>query len=88
VHLAVIVYATRQGLTAAEVLGRTRGSIPWALFYGMFVMAAAIHAPIGIRTVLAEWSPLKGRSIDMIAAGIGFLLLGLGLRAVAAVVLR
>ena len=87
VHLAVIVYATRHGLSAADVLARTRGSIAWALFYGLFVIAAAIHAPIGIRTVLTEWSPLKGRSLDAAAAAIGVVLLVLGLRAVAAVVL-
>jgi fumarate reductase subunit C len=87
VHLAVIFYATRHGLTAADVLARTRGSIPWALFYGTFVMAAAIHASIGIRTVLTEWSPLGGRRVDAAATGIGLLLLVLGLRAVAAVVL-
>jgi fumarate reductase subunit C len=87
VHLAVIFYATRHGLTAADVLARTRGSIPWALFYGTFVVAAAIHASIGIRTVLTEWSPLGGRRVDAAATGIGVLLLVLGLRAVAAVVL-
>jgi succinate dehydrogenase subunit C len=87
VHLAVILYATRHGLSAVDVLARTRGSMVWALFYGIFVLAAAIHAPIGIRTVLAEWSPLRGRSADLVAAGAGLLLLVLGLRAVAAVVL-
>ena len=87
VHLAVIVYATRHGMTAADVLARTRGSIPWALFYGTFVVAAAIHASIGIRTVLTEWSPLAGRRVDAVATGIGLLLFVLGLRAVAAVVL-
>jgi|SRR5436309_15974760 len=87
VHLMVIFYASRHGLTAAEVLARTRGSLAWALFYGVFVVAAAIHAPIGIRTVLTEWSPLGGRSVDLVAVGIGLLLLVLGLRAVAAVVL-
>jgi fumarate reductase subunit C len=87
VHLGLILYATRHGLTAADVLARTRGSIAWALFYGAFVVAAAIHAPIGIRTILLEWSRLRGRSVDMIATGIGLLLLIFGLRAVAAVVL-
>ena len=29
VHLAVIFYATRQGLSAADILARTRGSIAW-----------------------------------------------------------
>ncbi len=87
VHLAVIIYATNHGLTAADVLARTRGSVAWAVFYGIFVVAAAIHAPIGIRTVLTEWSRLGGRSVDAIATGAGLLLLVLGLRAVAAVVL-
>ena len=34
VHLAVIFYATRSGLTAADILARTRGSVVWALNYG------------------------------------------------------
>ena len=32
-HLAMIVYAVRGGLSAAEILGRTQGSLGWALFY-------------------------------------------------------
>ena len=87
VHLAVIFYATRQDLTAADVLSRTRGSFVWALFYGTFVLAAAIHAAIGVRTVLIEWTALGAREVDLAAAALGVLLLGLGLRAVAAVVL-
>jgi len=87
VHLAVIIYATGHGLTAADVLARTRGSIAWGLFYVTFVVTAAVHAPIGVRTVLAEWSSLKGRSIDWIATAIGLVLLVFGVRAVAAVVL-
>ena len=51
------------------------------------MVAAAIHASIGIRTVLTEWSPLAGRRVDAVATGIGLLLFVLGLRAVAAVVL-
>jgi fumarate reductase subunit C len=86
-HLVVIFYATRHGLTAADVLARTRGSIAWAVFYWVFVAAAATHASIGIRTVLTEWSPLEGRSVDAAAAAFGLLLCVLGVRAVAAVVL-
>ncbi len=33
VHLATIIYAVRGGLTAAEILERTRGSVGWAVFY-------------------------------------------------------
>ena len=28
-HIVVIYYATNRGLSAAEILGRTRGSIAW-----------------------------------------------------------
>ena len=87
VHIAVIFYATRQGMTAADILARTRGSVIWASFYGVFVVAAAVHAAIGVRNVLTEWSPFDGRRAGLFAIAFGTLLLLLGLRAVAAVVL-
>jgi fumarate reductase subunit C len=87
VHVAVIFYATRKGMSAADILGRTRGSVAWALFYGTFVAAVAIHAAIGVRNVLIEWSSLAERDAGMLAAMLGAFLLTLGLRAVAAVVL-
>jgi fumarate reductase subunit C len=87
VHLALIFYATRRGLSAAEILGRTRGSIGWGLFYGLFVLAAATHAAIGLRSVVAEWTPLAGRRLDVLMWVFGLLLAALGLRAVTAVVL-
>ncbi len=86
VHLGLILYAVDGGLSAAEILARTRGSIAWALFYGLFVLAAAVHAPIGLRSVLGEWSPWRGRGLDTALAAFGLLLLLLGLRAVSAVV--
>jgi fumarate reductase subunit C len=86
-HLAIIFYAARTGMSAADILGRTRGSIGWASFYGVFVVAAAIHAGIGLRNVFAEWSPMDDRAAGMLATVFGLLLLLLGLRAVAAVVL-
>ncbi|MFM9939416.1 MAG: succinate dehydrogenase [Hyphomicrobiaceae bacterium] len=91
VHLIVIFYATRKGLSAAEILGRTRGSVLWALYYGTFVIAAAIHGAIGVRSVLREWGPRalahSARGLDLVMWGFGLLLVLLGLRAVAAVVL-
>lgn len=87
VHIAVIFYATRQGMTAADILSRTHGSIAWALFYALFVAAASIHASIGVRNVLTEWSPLTDRRAGLSAVVLGLALLVLGLRAVAAVVL-
>jgi fumarate reductase subunit C len=87
VHVAVIFYASRKGLSAADILGRTRGSLMWASFYGAFVAAASLHAAIGVRNVLVEWSPLGEGRAGLFSTLFGVLLLVLGLRAVAAVVL-
>jgi fumarate reductase subunit C len=87
VHLGVIFYAMRMRLTAADILSRTQGSIGWALFYGAFVILASIHAGIGCRTVLREWGGFRGFAGNAAATMIGLALLGLGLRAVVAVVL-
>jgi len=86
VHLGLVLVAIRGGLTAAEILARTQGSIGWALFYGLFVVTVAVHAPIGVRNVLREWTALPRRTVDTLALGFGVLLLALGLRAVWAVV--
>ena len=85
VHLATMIVAVRGGLTAAEILGRTRGSVAWALFYGVFVVAVAVHAPIGLRTVVAEMRGGHRRSIDIAMLAFAVVLLGLGWRGVAAV---
>jgi fumarate reductase subunit C len=85
VHLGVIVYATQAGLSAEAILGRTQGSHFWAGFYGLFVVAAAIHGTIGLRTVIAETTGWRGRGLDVALTLFGLLLLVLGLRAVAAV---
>ncbi len=87
VHIAVIFYATRRGMSAADILSRTHGSIVWASYYGLFVAAASIHASIGVRNVLTEWSPLTDRRAGSFAIVFGLLLAALGARAVFAVVL-
>ena len=84
-HLGLILYAIEGGLSADEILGRTKGSLFWAGFYGLFVLAAALHAPIGLRNILREWTRLRGRSLDLATVGFALLLLVLGLRAVWAV---
>ena len=86
VHLGLILYAVEGGLTAHEILGRTRGSLVWGGFYGLFVLAAAIHGPIGLRNILREWTPIKPVAVDLLALGAGLLLLALGMRAVIAVI--
>jgi len=86
VHLGLVLVAIRGGLSAAEILARTQGSVGWALFYGLFVVTVAVHAPIGLRNVLREWTGLPRGAADVLALGFAALLLGIGLRAVWAVV--
>jgi fumarate reductase subunit C len=86
VHLATIVYAVRGGLTAAEILGRTRGSVAFAAFYGVFVLACAVHVPVGLEAIVREWfhaGPRVARAVAWLAA---LAILVLGLRAVWGVV--
>lgn len=85
VHLGVIFHAVQGGLTGAEILARTRGNVAWAAFYTIFVLAAAVHAPIGLRAVLAEWFGWRGRARAFALIAFAVLLAGLGLRAVSAV---
>ena len=82
VHLALIVYAVRGGLSAAEILGRTRGSIGWLAFYLVFIAAVSLHAPIGLRAILREMTPWQGRSLDVAVALFAGALAVLGVRAV------
>jgi fumarate reductase subunit C len=82
VHLATMIYAIRGGLSAAEILSRTRGSIGWLAFYSIFVLAIAVHAPIGLRPVLAEWLGWRGGSRDAALAALALALAALGMRAV------
>lgn len=86
IHLGLILFAVRGGLTAAEILARTQGSIFWAIFYGLFVLVVAIHAPIGVRKVMQEWTELENPTINSFCWMFALLLLVLGFRAVAAVV--
>lgn len=86
VHLITIIYAVRGGLSAAEILGRTRGSVLWGSFYTVFVLAAAIHGAIGVRTIAAEWLGFRGEAAEWTMTVIALVLTLTGLRAVAAVV--
>lgn len=57
IHLLIMFYAIRGGLTAGEILGRTQGNWFFALFYEVFVLACFVHAPIGIANILRENFP-------------------------------
>ncbi|HEY7240791.1 MAG TPA: succinate dehydrogenase [Burkholderiales bacterium] len=85
VHLATIIYAVQGGLTAAEILGRTRGNHAWLAFYSVFVVAASVHAPIGLRAVCLEWLRWRGASRDVALTFLAAALAWLGMGAVLSV---
>src|SRR6266404_6227766 len=87
IHLVTIIYAIRGGLTAGEILARTHGNRWFLGFYLVFVLAAAIHAPIGLRSILREWAKWRDRSLDLAMLAFSALLLVLGARAALAVYL-
>ncbi len=84
-HIAVMIYAVQDGLSAAEILGRTQGSWAWALFYGLFVLAVSVHAAIGLRVIVAETLKLRGLGLAAFTWLVFLGLLFLGARAVYAV---
>ncbi|HKK85189.1 MAG TPA: succinate dehydrogenase [Roseovarius sp.] len=77
-HIAVMVYAIQGGLSVAEILGRTQGSLAWFAFYGVFVLAVSVHAAIGLRVIVHEWLGLKGGILSGVtwAVALGLLILG------------
>lgn len=81
VHLVTLIYAVRGGLSAVEIIARVQGNVAWLVFYLIFVAAAAIHAPLGLRVILAETTPLKAPLPGMLASVFGLALAILGWRA-------
>ncbi|MGB2410965.1 MAG: succinate dehydrogenase, partial [Candidatus Puniceispirillaceae bacterium] len=79
------IYAVQGGLSAGEILGRTHGSLFWTLFYGGFVVAVSVHAAIGLRTIISEWTRLRGAMLNGLAMVVFAVLLVMGGRAVLAV---
>ena len=69
------------------MLARTHGNLVLRVLCRCSSLAVAVHAPIGLRNVMREWTPWRGRSLDMALAMFAVLLLVLGFRAVVAVYL-
>lgn len=86
-HLGVMIYAIQGGLSSEEILGRTQGSVFWALVYGLFVASVSVHGAIGVRSIAYEWGRLRGLSLDLLSWAFCLVTLVLGGRAVYAVVL-
>ena len=83
VHLATMIYAVRHDLTAAAIVGRMHASVVWPAFYTVFVIAVAIHAPLGLRAIVDEWLGLRGPIVDAVLGCFALVLLGGGVYAVA-----
>ena len=84
-HLGLMIYAIHGGLSTGAILSRTQGSLPWALFYGTFVVAVSVHAAIGTRVIAAETLNLRGLPLNALSLTFCALLLLAGLRAVLSV---
>lgn len=87
IHLGTIVYAVHAGLSAAAILGRLHDNAWFGGFYALFVLACAVHAPIGVAKMAEEWLGWRGARVALLAAAFGLLVLVAGLRAVYGVVL-
>jgi fumarate reductase subunit C len=85
VHIATMIYAVKNGLTAGEILGRTRGNAGWAAFYATFVAMVAVHGSIGVRAILEETLGWRDGRLNGTTLAIALVLAALGLRAVWAV---
>lgn len=86
VHLATMIYAIQGGLTAAEIMGRTQGSLTWGLVYGLFVTAAALHGAIGLRQIAREVLQWRGAAMNVAALVFCVGILCLGFQAVGALI--
>ena len=85
VHLGVMIYAVQGGISASEILSRTQGSVTWAAFYGLFVLAVSIHAAIGLRVIAFEVAGLRGRALGVLTWLVFAVLAAAGTHAVFAV---
>jgi len=81
VHLGTIIYAVQGGLSAAEILARTRGNAAWLAFYAVFAFAVSVHAPIGLRAVFTEWLKWRGFTRDLFLLAFAALLAWTGFSA-------
>jgi len=59
--------------------------VAFAGFYALFVVACAVHVPIGLRAIALEWLGWREPVTNATAIGIAVVIAFLGLRAVVAV---
>lgn len=84
-HLVIMIVAIQGGLSTAEILNRTQGSLFWFLFYGIFVLAVSVHAAIGLRVIVSEMFGVRSLFLNGFTWATGLMFLYMGARAVSAV---
>ncbi len=84
-HMGLMIYAVHNGLSAGEILSRTRDSAWWAAFYYSFVIVASVHAAIGLRVIAHETLGLRGWPLEVFTWAVLAALAMLGGQAVHAV---
>jgi len=82
VHLTTMIIAMQGGVSTAEIAGRVGGNPVWLVFYGIFLAAVSVHAPIGIRTVLQETTSLSAKRIGLLTMLLGLFVFVLGVRTI------
>ncbi len=87
IHLITMIVVIQGGLSAAEIMERTSSNILVGIFYALFVIAAAIHGSIGLRTVAQEVLNWRGASLNVVILAFFALLCVMGLAAIKGLVL-
>lgn len=82
IHLITMIVVIQRGLSADEIMARTSSNLLVVIFYGLFVIAAAIHGSIGLRTVAQEVLKWRGASLNLIVLLFCGLLCVMGMAAI------
>ncbi len=82
VHIATMIIATQGGVSTAEISDRISGNVTWLVFYSIFIAAVSVHAPIGLRTVLLESTPLTEKRVGLLTMLFGLFVIVLGMRTI------
>lgn len=85
-HLALVVMAVHQGLSAQAIFGRLHHSVGFGGFYVLFVLACAAHVPVGVARIAEEWLGWRAPRALLLGGAFALLVLVGGLRAVWGVV--
>lgn len=87
IHIITMIVVIQNGLSADQIMERTSSNFLVGVFYALFVVAAAIHGAIGLRTVAQEVLNWRGTSLDVVMFLFFTLLCVMGMTAIIGLVL-